>query len=141
MGYRSDVAYTIRFTTDTRLQDSFAIDEKIKNSFYTFIAEAKSKPATAGCFSDKYLSLNEDKLELNFYCESVKWYDSFEEVQCHEELVSLAREWVSDCPYIGIIYSRIGEELEDMEYQCDGNYDYEWIQLHRSIDLDWTPAS
>ena len=139
MGYRSDVAYTIRFTTDTRLQDSFAIDEKIKNSFFTFIAEAKSKPATAGCFSERdNLHVNEDKLELNFYCENVKWYDSFADVKCHEELVSLAREWVSDCPYIGVIFSRVGEELEDMQLEFDGNYDYDWLHIYRSVKPDWS---
>ena len=140
MGYRSDVAYTIRFTTNTTLQDSFVIDEKIRNSFFTFMAEAKSKPETAGCFSERdNLHVNEDKLELNFYCESVKWYDSFDDVKCHEELVSLARNWVdTGNPYIGVIFSRVGEELEDMQLEFDGNYDYDWLHINRSVVPDWT---
>ena len=139
MGYRSDVAYTIRFTSEYNAE-KMPVDEKpIRDAFFTFIAEAKSKPETAGCFSDKYLSLNEDKLKLNFYCESVKWYDSFEEVQCHEELISLAREWVdTGNPYIGVIFSRVGEELEDMQLEFDGNYDYEWLHIRRSVVPDWT---
>mgnify|MGYP006293028331 CR=1 FL=1 len=139
MGYRSDVAYTIRFTPEYAHRNLPVDNKPMRDAFFTFIAEAKSKPATE--LAMKEVHVNEDTLQLNFYCESVKWYDSFHDVESHEQLVSLAREWVADCPYIGVIYSRVGEELEDMDYQCDGNYDYEWIQLHRSIDLDWTPAS
>ena len=139
MGYRSDVAYTIRFTPEYAHRN-LPVDEKpMRDAFFTFIAEAKSKPETAGCFSERdNLHVNEDKLELNFYCESVKWYDSFEDVKCHEELVSLAREWVSDCPYIGVIFSRVGEELEDMQLEFDGNYDYDWLHIYRSVKPDWS---
>ena len=44
MGYRSEVAYTIRFTSD---------DERAKQSFFTFLAEAKARAATAGCFTEE----------------------------------------------------------------------------------------
>ena len=136
MGYRSDVAYTIRFTSEYNAE-KMPVDEKpIRDAFFTFLAEAKSKPATE--LAMKEVHVNEDTLQLNFYCESVKWYDSYQDVESHEELISLAREWVSDCPYIGVIFSRVGEELEDMQLEFDGNYDYEWLHIHRSVVPDWT---
>ena len=52
MGYRSDVAYTIRFVSDH--------DENNKQSFYTFIAEAKAKAATAPCFSEEQKNWGRD---------------------------------------------------------------------------------
>ena len=138
MGYRSDVAYTIRFNGKAN-----ELLEDVEKSFKLFLAEAKVKPETAGCFGDHdNLYVNEDKLELNFYCEDAKWYSSYDDVKCHEELISLAREWVDGGnKFIGVVFCRIGEELGDMQMERDGNYDYEWISLQRSIDLDWTTLS
>lgn len=136
MGYRSDVAYTIRFTPEYSTEKMPVDPKPMRDAFFTFIAEAKSKPATE--LAMKEVSVEEDKLQLNFYCDSVKWYDSFPEVESHEQLVSLAREWVADCPYIGVIFVRVGEELEDNVWESDGNYDWDWLQISRSVVLDWT---
>jgi hypothetical protein len=136
MGYRSDVAYTIRFTTD---------DTRAKQSFYTFLAEAKSNAATALCFTTPNVpswvfEVDEENYQINFYADSVKWYDSFSEVQCHEALINLANEWVNDEDNkSGIAYKfvRIGEDAEDIEQREGGDADYDWVQVCRSIDRDW----
>ena len=44
MGYRSDVAYTIRFTSDH--------DTNNVQAFYTFLAEAKTDPHCAVALSE-----------------------------------------------------------------------------------------
>jgi hypothetical protein len=133
MGYRSTVAYTIRFEGDD--------DTKAKQSFYTFIAEAKAKETTAGAFLDEDLIVDEEKLQLRFFADCVKWYESYPDVQCHECLMGLSREWADDgdCtnPYIGGAFSRIGEELEDMVEEVWGEGGYDWISIHRSMHCDW----
>ena len=139
MGYRSDVAYTIRFTSG---------DERAEASFYTFIAEAKAKAATAPCFSEEQKNwsggngfiVDAERFRINFACDDVKWYESFPDVQCHEALISLASEWVNDEDNnsgIAYMFVRIGEDNNDIEQREGGDVDYGWVQVCRSIDRDW----
>jgi len=141
MGYRSEVAYTIRFTSD---------DERAKQSFYTFIAEAKARAATALCFShgegfwggnsDGGFEVDEARYRINFSAHDVKWYESYVDVKCHEALIELAAEWANDEDnHSEIAYSfvRIGGETEDIEEKNGGDYDYSWVQVNRSISRDW----
>ena len=131
MGYRSDVAYTIRFNAATKDD----ILETVENSFKLFLAEAKSKSECAIAMNE--VTIDEGKMQLNFYCQSTKWYDSYEDVHSHEELVSLARDWVDDCKFIGVVFVRVGEELEDNVWESDGNYDWDWLNISRSVVPDW----
>ena len=132
MGYRSDVAYTIRFSGED--------DTKVKQSFYTFLAEAKANPAIAGCFSDdeEHFKVIEATYTINFHADDVKWYESYEDVQCHEALMKQALAWIDDeneC--IGYIFARIGEETNDTEQNYGGNWDDDWLYLKRELVLDW----
>jgi hypothetical protein len=132
MGYRSDVAYTIRFSGED--------DTKVKQSFYTFLAEAKANPAIAGCFSDdeEHFKVIEATYTINFHADDVKWYESYEDVQCHEALMKQALAWIDDeneC--IGYIFARIGEEVNDTEQNYGGNWDDDWLYLKRELVLDW----
>jgi hypothetical protein len=139
MGYRSEVAYTIRFTSD---------DERAKQSFYTFIAEAKARAATAGCFNEVQgrwgggdgLEVDEQRFRINFSASDVKWYESYEDVQHHEALIELAAEWANDEDnHSEIAYSfvRIGEETDDIDEKNGGDYDCDWLNVSRSIERDW----
>ncbi len=130
MGYRSNVAYTIRFTGDD--------DTAVKQSFYVFLAEAKTKFPLA--FGDECLKVDEENYALNFLAEGVKWYEDYEDVKCHEGLVTLARDWVEDQgnEFIGGIFMRIGEETDDIVEDYFGAYDYQWMNISRSIYVDWT---
>ena len=137
MGYRSEVAYTIRFTSDH--------DENNRQSFFTFLAEAKSKAATAPCFTEETgqwseFEVDEKRFRINFNAEGVKWYESYEDVKCHEALIDLAAEWVNDednNSSIAYVFVRIGEQNDDIEEKEGGDYDYDWIQVNRSISRDW----
>ena len=142
MGYRSTVAYTIRFIP--RLSEIQTTDdeiEKAKASFYTFLAEAKAGAETGGAFTDEDIKVDEDNLALYFYAGHVKWYEDYADVKCHEALMDLSKEWADDgdCsnPYIGGAFARIGEEMEDMVEECWGQGDYDWITINRSMECDW----
>ena len=85
MGYRSDVAYLILFLPT----------ENGKALFYTFLAEAKAKQETQLCFEDNDLEVDEEKLRISMQAESVKWYEDYEDVECHNALLALADEYRS----------------------------------------------
>ena len=137
MGYRSDVAYTIRFTTE--------------ESYRLFILEAKAN-GLESCFKDDNSHYNEaecddKKLRIDFYAPSVKWYDSYADVQKHERLLNQARDWVDcdthneikdggtghDAYRIGYAFVRVGEDVEDNTEEHGGNADYDWLYVERSI--------
>jgi hypothetical protein len=134
MGYRSDVAYTIRFVSDD--------DTKNRQSFYTFLAEAKSKAAIAGCFNAHWneVEVDEVRLRINFTADNVKWYEDYADVQCHEALINLANEWVNDelnNSEIAYKFVRVGEEVEDVESRTGGTAEWDWVHVGRSIERDW----
>lgn len=133
MGYRSTVAYTIRFTGEH--------DEKVKQSFYTFLAEAKANPDTAGCFADvedEHFKVVESAWSINFFADGVKWYSEYSDVKSHEELLKLAEGWIDDGnDAIGYFFLRIGEELNDIDEMYGGNWDCDWIRVSRAIEVDW----
>jgi hypothetical protein len=132
MGYRSDVAYTIRFSGED--------DTKVKHSFYTFLAEAKANPETAGCFLDDedHFKVVESAFTINFHATEVKWYEGYEDVKMHEALLAMARSWVDDgVDCIGYLFARIGEETNDTEEVWGGNWDSDWLYLKREIVKDW----
>ena len=75
-----------------------------------------------------------------FMCDDVKWYESYPDVACHDALIELAGEWVNDednKSEIAFVFVRIGESTDDVEERCGGDYDYDWVQVHRSIERDW----
>ena len=137
MGYRSDVAYTIRFVHED--------DTNNKQSFYTFLAEAKANAATALCFTTPNVpswgfEVDEENYQINFYADNVKWYESFTDVQCHEALLNLANEWDEDegnYAHIGYAFVRIGEESDDIVEKLSDSADWGWVSVGRSINRDW----
>jgi hypothetical protein len=84
MGYRSEVGYVIMFQ-----------DNKLgKEMFYTFLAEAKAKSETNLCFTEHNpIQVDEDRLRLVFGASDVKWYDGDADVDCHEALIAMAKEY------------------------------------------------
>ena len=146
MGYRSTVAYTIRFTPMTSNNVDSPTEEELKEckaSFYTFLAEAKVNAATAACFGEQEwaeFQIDEARFRINFACDDVKWYESYEDVKCHEALIDLASEWANDADNnsgIAYMFVRIGEENDDVEQKYGGEYDHGWLDVHRSISRDW----
>jgi len=142
MGYRSTVAYTIRFiprhSPDT---DDIEEERKAKSSFYLLLAEAKANVNTALCFSDTdCLEVLEDKLEIRFFAEEIKWYESYPDVACHEALIELSKSWADDDtsnPYIGGVFARVGEDTNDNVEEVWGQGEYGWVGVNRSVYADW----
>jgi hypothetical protein len=116
-------------------------EERARGAFFTFITEAKSKDTVAGAFLDEDLVVDEENLQIRFFAENVKWYESYEDVQCHESLMGLSHEWADDddctCPYIGGAFARIGEETQDTVEEVWGEGDWDWISISRSMHCDW----
>jgi hypothetical protein len=147
MGYRSDVGYKIKFDKDLEWLESVADDKKnvtSKDLFNLFVTEAKSKEETKLCFDDDdgAFEIDDENLSITFFAESVKWYDSFEDVQCHEKLLELADEWLEQHDIEDKFYSplrwgfvRIGEEHDDVE-ERHGNEGYELVYITRGISFD-----
>lgn len=142
MGYRSTVAYTIRFiprhSPDT---DDIEEERKAKSSFYLLLAEAKANVNTALCFSDTdCLEVDEENLQIRFFAEEVKWYESYPDVACHEALIELSKSWADDDtsnPYIGGAFARVGEDTNDNVEEVWGQGDYGWVGINRSVYADW----
>jgi len=79
MGYRSDVAYVIKFN-----------DIETRDNFVTLML-AKNEPPITQAISECEYGYTEDPI-ITFKQESVKWYDSFEDVQAHQQLMNDAVE-------------------------------------------------
>jgi len=131
MGYRSSVAYTIRFVSD---------DDRLNTqSFYTFIAEAKSKEACRAALEE--CDVDENKLQINYYVEDVKWYDNYSHVDNHMKLIELANDTIEtyedlkEC--IGYVFARVGENDDDTEWRANGESDINWLWVKREIIKDW----
>jgi len=128
MGYRSDIAYTIRFEGDD--------DKKNRQSFYTFLAEAKSKDEYKIALEE--VDIDEKRLRFNYKIQSVKWYDSFLDVQSHDNFFALGVEYAAGADNtIAGSFLRIGEDSSDIEERSFGDYDYDWVHVSREIMTDW----
>ena len=147
MGYRSDVGYKIKFDKDLEWLESIADDKKnvtSKDLFNLFVTEAKSRLETKLCFEDEdgTFTIDDEHLSITFFAESVKWYESFEDVQCHEKLLELADDWIAQHEDDDKFYSplrwgfvRIGEERDYVD-ERHGNEGYELVYLTRGIAFD-----
>lgn len=131
MGYRSDVAYTIRFNSE--------------EAYRLFILEAKADPERAGCFSNKdsfwdEAECDDDLWRIDFHAQGVKWYESYPDVQMHEKLLAQAREWaggeseVANSRNVGYAFVRVGEDTEDCVEEHGGFADWDWLHVVRSIE-------
>jgi len=129
MGYRSDVAYMVCFKNEE--VDGVNLG---RDMFYTFLAEAKSKTETAKCFLENIgwglgygFKVDEENMRISFSADNVKWYEGYEDVDCHDALVNMAGEYCdADETRVEGINSKLRKEkdekyghlsYEDMEKQ------------------------
>jgi len=134
MGYRSLVAYTIRFVGND--------DKKSEQSFNTFLCEAKAKiPALwAGKEGsiNEWLEIDMAKWQFNFHTpHDIKWYPDYDEVKAHEALWDLAREFNEDNNTIVGQMFIVGEEADDINQRAFGELEDDYIRLNREITCDW----
>lgn len=126
MGYRSDVAYTITFRDKATLNEFIAL---------VMLKGEVERKALGEC---QIVAGGGDTWEVNFFNQSVKWYDSYEEVQAHEWLLDFAAERFE--PNAAYRFIRIGEELEDNEDKYGGvNELIDWdLCISRSIEMPFS---
>lgn len=120
MGYRSEVAYVIRFKDKTDLDTFVGIqltksDEHITQALkeLTLVESAQPHPV------------------LYFYADSVKWYDGYKDVEAHHQLMKDAVAMFDDS---GWHFMRIGEEHDDVVDECDGDdtdLTWEYLTINR----------
>jgi hypothetical protein len=79
MGYRSDVAYVIKFD-----------DIETRDNFVTLML-AKNEPIVTQAINECEYGYKDDPI-ITFEATDVKWYDSFEDVIAHNNLMKYAVE-------------------------------------------------
>ena len=119
MGYRSEVAYVIKFD---KPED--------REAYINMMIVANNEHTTQAL---KELSKLEDD-KLFFHADDVKWYDGYEDVKAHTQIYIQAVELFEGAGYR---FTRIGEEMEDIEIEEDGDYDdlWDYTSINRSIDV------
>jgi hypothetical protein len=117
-------------------------DANNDQSFYTFLMEAKANPDCQIALAE--VEVDYKNKRFNFNAEDVKWYDMYPEVRSHNALFNQAQDWAQQaleqkllCS-IGAIFTRIGENTDDVEENAVGDYDWDWVRVSRQIITDWS---
>jgi hypothetical protein len=104
MGYRSEVAYVIKFN-----------DIAQRDAFVTLML-AKNDPIVTEAINDTTHEQTDDPV-ITFRAGDVKWYASFPDVQVHHQMIREATElYEAEWRFV-----RIGEDSNDIEVQEEGN--------------------
>jgi hypothetical protein len=149
MGYRSEVAYGIK-VDDIAWSDQATEEEKNLSAdglFLIMLTEMQSDEVAGKCFDstheiNDYLTINKEARTILFYSDSLKWYDSYKDVECHERLYEMMEEYANlynsrqsmENP-ISCSFTRIGEEIEDIEEKGSGYDPWSIMTVSRSIDI------
>ena len=110
MGYRSDVAYVIRFETAEQ-RDTFV--ELVKHRNDEHWTDAINECET-----------NYEQPIITFETSDVKWYDSYVDVQAHHAMMEWAVELYPDAGWRIIQLGEDGQEQCDQGGECDDLWDY-----------------
>ncbi len=107
MGYRSDVAYVIKF------------DSIEKRDAFVSLMLAKNEQAVTEALECVAHDNKADPI-ITFYQQGWKWYDGYEDVQAHHRLMEDAAElFGAEWRFV-----RIGEDANDIDIQ-DYGHDYD----------------
>lgn len=105
MGYRSDVAYVIKFD-----------DIETRDNFVTLMLAKNDKWITQALDECEY-GYDDDPV-ITFETQSVKWYDSFDDVKAHHQLMREAVEIYGEEKGGRYRFISVGEDGEE---SCDEN--------------------
>jgi hypothetical protein len=121
MGYRSEVAVVIAFK-----------DAEQRDTFLTLQLAKKDEDMNEALKELKKLESN----KLFYYASDVKWYESYGFVKAMTDLYLEAVELYGD-DGAGYRFTRIGEEVEDIDISEDGECDdlWDYTSVNRSIDV------
>lgn len=154
MGYRSDVAYVVSFSSHKEPEVAFAQYLQFKKwvqDKHVLVMEAK-----AGAMTESYnyeaacryseLKFYDSECMMIFNAQDVKWYDGYIEVEWHREVMKEISNNTDDRWSKGAWrFVRVGEEYTDIEVEEDGaNHNdsdqvhnlWEYIEVHRSVSID-----
>ena len=109
MGYRSDVAYVIRFATEEQ-RDTFVELVKHRNDDWT--------QAILECETEYVQPI------ITFETSDVKWYDDYEDVRAHHALLDWAVELYPEAGWRIIQLGEDGQEECNQGGECDDLWDY-----------------
>lgn len=131
MGYRSDVVLAYVFKHKEQIDEVMAIYQMHKLVQAHDLAKEWQVHDWKG------------KWGLTYHAESVKWYDTYEDVQGFEHMFEVVLQFVEERDVFLYAYRRIriGEEDQDIEYAYDANdpggeltYElYERVSLRREL--------
>ena len=125
MGYRSEVAYVIRFK-----------DKEMRDLFVS-LQRAKANPDINEALNE--LAEIEDCL-LGYHADCVKWYDEYTGVKAHETLMHDSIDMFNkDEDITGWRFVRLGESQDDNEDREAGFSDelYEYVDWHRAVEVSF----
>jgi len=131
MGYRSEVAYVIRFK-DKAMRDTFVA-----------LQRAKADPHINTAL-DEMVEV-EDNM-LGYHADHVKWYDSYDDVKAHEALMRDTIDIFANEETIpayddqaGYKFIRLGEEAEDNVDEEEGNSEelYDYVDWYRAVNVSF----
>ena len=130
MGYRSEVAYVIAFEDKPTLNEFISL-VMLKGGLYADALKECQIEVSEGAFSC---------YRINFYADSVKWYDSYPDVEAHTWLYQYAVDRFEDkCAYR---FLRVGEEQNDIEDEHSDPSDrfdlYQDFYTHTSIEVPFS---
>jgi hypothetical protein len=131
MGYRSEVAYLIMFN-EQEVYNQFKVQYKLDDKF-------------TRCWEDEHdnlhasvrLEFDDEKCRVKFEAHDVKWYDTYDDVMCHHELLKLADEYHEKYNCVDWTFVRIGEEDGDVERQFGGIGDAS-MYLYPVSSIQWS---
>ena len=98
MGYRSNVVYALEFR-ELNCKRKFVVMAKLDPQFNEALKECEH--------------VDDDKLYLYAEFDWVKWYDDYEDVKCHMDMLSHLDENKLDG--VSAKFVRVGEEHDDIE--------------------------
>lgn len=125
MGYRSDVAYVIKFD-----------DIETRDNFVTLML-AKNDKHTTEAINDCEYRYNDDPI-ITFESESVKWYDSFDDVKAHRALMHDAVEIYGEEKGGRYRFISVGEDgAEDFDESDDEGDLYDYITTVHAVQTSF----
>jgi hypothetical protein len=149
MGYRSEVAYGVKVDNIVWADDATEEEKNLSADglFLLMLTEMQSDEVAGKCFDktndiNDYLTINKEARTIVFYADSLKWYDNYEDVKCHERLYEIMQDYANlydsrqsmENP-ISCSFTRIGEEMEDIEERGSGYDPWSVMTVSRSIDI------
>lgn len=151
MGYRSEVAWGIRLSTNLESDNELmkqlkSNDIDLNEQWRLFVTEAKVR--SPNVFNEQeyesdIIKADHTKRYMWFKAGGLKWYPEFDGVKEHHAIMDLAREYNSgyednyNLPRLfDVAFVRIGEESDDIETEYDGE-GYDMFYPVNYIDGDF----